>query len=43
MVLRAHEGYAMRHAWQHWHWLASSKVLLRLSCMVPIVTMKLSA
>jgi hypothetical protein len=27
MVHRAHQGYTMRHAWRHWQWLASSKVL----------------
>ncbi len=27
MVHRAHQGYTMQHAWKHWQWLASSKVL----------------
>ena len=26
MVHRAHQGFAMRHAWEHWHWIASCKV-----------------
>lgn len=27
MLHRAHQGYTMQHAWRHWQWLASSKVL----------------
>lgn len=26
MVHRGHQGFAMRHAWEHWHWIASCKV-----------------
>ena len=26
MVHRAHQGFAMRHTWEHWHWIASCKV-----------------
>ena len=26
IVHRGHQGFAMRHAWEHWHWIASCKV-----------------
>ena len=28
MVQRAHKGFTLRHAWEHWHWLAASKVVM---------------
>ena len=28
MVSRLHQGFTLRHAWQHWPWLAGGKVIL---------------